>query len=76
MPFIPCSRYSGIEDRVRAAPEFFVATAFRGSHRFDSRRADTLELVLAEAEVLCEDRPVMIYAVAGGFQAMLGSWRP
>ena len=38
MPFVPCSRYSSVEDRVRAVPEFFVATAFRGSHRFDSRR--------------------------------------
>jgi len=76
MPFVPCSRYSSVEDRVRAVPEFFVATAFRGSHRFDSRRAETLELALAAAENLYEDRGIMIYAVAGGFQAMIGSWRP
>lgn len=76
MPFTPCSRYSPVEDRVRSNPEFFVATAFRGSHQFDSRRAETLELVLEAAEGLFEDRPIMIYAVAGGFQAMIGAFKP
>lgn len=75
MPFTPASKFSDVENRVRDNPEYFVATAFRGRSQFDRRRAETFEEVCAAAEKLYEDRPVMIYAISGGFQAMIGLWR-
>lgn len=76
MPFVRATRFSDIENRVMANPEYFVATAYRGCSQFDRRRAATLEEACLKAEVLYEDRPIMIYAIAGGFQAMIGLWRP
>ena len=77
MAFTPATKFSDVERRVLVAPEYFVATVFRGRMKYDTRRADTLEAACAEAQELYEgDRNIMIYAVAGGFQAMVGSWRP
>lgn len=77
MPFTPADKFSPAENRVRAVPEYFVATVFRGRRTYDRREVATLEEAWAAAATLYEgDRGVMIYAVAGGYQAMLGSWRP
>ncbi len=75
MSFNPADKYSDVEERVMANPEYFVATAFRGRSRFDRRVEPTFEKACIAAEQLYEDRPVMIYAIAGGFQAMIGTWR-
>lgn len=74
--FTPASKFSLDENRVKANPEYFVATAFRGSRTFERREAATLEGACLAAAKIYEDRPVMIYAVAGRGQAMLGVWRP
>jgi hypothetical protein len=35
-----------------------------------------MEATLAAAAEIYEDRPIAIYAVRGGRQAMIGTWRP
>ena len=76
MPFSPAVKFSSDENRVRANPEYFVATVFRGRRTYDRLEAPTLEAACTAAERLYEDRPVMIYAVIGRAQAMIGTWRP
>ena len=76
MTFTPAIKFSIDENRVKANPEYFVATAFRGSRTYERREVTTLEDAFIAAAEIYEDRPVMIYAVAGQGQAMLGVWRP
>ena len=71
------SKLSPIERRVLDDVDRFVATAFRGSGRFESVEVGTIDDVSLVAERLHEDRPVLVYAIdRAGRQAMVGSWTP
>jgi hypothetical protein len=76
MAFVPAGKFSIDENRVKANPEYFVATAFRGRRNYEKRETATFEDALVAAAEIYEDRPIMVYAVAGGGQAMLGIFKP
>jgi hypothetical protein len=70
------SKMSSYERDVVEAPDYYTAIAFRGRNQFERREAPDMEATLAAAAEIYEDRPIAIYAVRGGRQAMIGTWRP
>ena len=69
----------GLDD-VRTDPDEYVATAFLGRGRYDTRRAPTLAAARSLAELLILehglDRPVAPYALKNGRQAHVENVAP
>lgn len=65
------------EKAALAAPKYWWAVAYRGRLERDIVRGETLQVVLAAAPALYQDRPVAIYALGrNGYGAMAGTWAP